>query len=323
MSGSAGCSPHPAGSGIALFGVILLLVAVIVVLARSYPRNLRRLVARVGFLLASVVAPVGLVVSFAIPMLAHRDPCGQVPRHAASWGAGVLIATVVLEIAGLALLTATEWVPMLFIVVIDIYEVGIAFVGLAGQQARVVTVLYGTHAACTAVASWWSWRARGRGPSARAKASEAGRLLSGGQAALVLLEVASSGQVKSNPVLTNSNLGTLLIGTARAVALGTGFTKYVEAMDPPLVGDQPRSNLPARLRSGRTAIARQYRTIHRSARRPRRAAAAQHRSPSDPTPPHREASTTELAQDGDSWECPPPPCPPRSTSPEDRPPWNG
>src|SRR6185312_11292550 len=120
MSGAAGCSPHPAGGGVALSGGVLVLVAVLVVLARSYPRNPRRLVARIGFLLASVVAPAGLVVSFAIPMLAHRDPCGQVPRYAASWGAGVLIATVVLEIAGLALLTATEWVPMLFIVVIDL-----------------------------------------------------------------------------------------------------------------------------------------------------------------------------------------------------------
>jgi hypothetical protein len=42
---------------------------------------------------------------------------------------------------------------MLFIVIVDIYEVGLASIHLLGQQGRLVIVLYGTHAACTAVAT--------------------------------------------------------------------------------------------------------------------------------------------------------------------------
>jgi hypothetical protein len=294
---AAACAPHPAGSGLALLSGILLLIAGLIVLGRSYPRNLRRYVGGLGYLLASIIAPAALVLSLAIPMLAHRDHCGQVPNYAASRGAALLVASVVVEVIGLAMLTATEWVPMLFIVMVDIYGVGLASIHLLGEQGRLVIVLYGTHAACTAVATWWSWRARGRSASARAKASEAGRLLAGGLAAVFLLQVAASGQVKTNPVLTNSNLGALLIGTALAVALGTGFTKYVEAMETPLVGRQPRSNLPARLRSSRGAIARKYRTIHQSVRRPLRGVAARRRPASGSTRPAGQAATIE---DGDS-----------------------
>jgi hypothetical protein len=182
----------------------------------------------------------------------------------------------VVAVVGLTLLTATEWAPMLLIAVLDAGAVGYACLGAAGRQDRSIVVLFGTHGVCVAVASWWSWRARGREAPERAKASEAGRLLVGGLAAVVLLQVAASSQSATNPVLTNSNLGTVLIATALAVALGTGYTKYVEAMAVNPIRPLPRSSIPPALRSGAAAIGRAYRsgltwaTRPRSPRRPTR-----------------------------------------------------
>jgi hypothetical protein len=87
------CAPHLAGSGLALLSGILRLIAGLIVFGRSYPRNLRRYVGGLEYLLASGLAPVALVASLAIPMLAHRNHCGQVPSYAASEGAALLITT--------------------------------------------------------------------------------------------------------------------------------------------------------------------------------------------------------------------------------------
>jgi hypothetical protein len=110
-------------------------------------------------------------------------------------------------------------------------------------------VLFGTHRVCVAVASWWSWRARGRETPERAKASKAGRLLVGGLAAVVLLQVAASSQSATNPMPTNSNLGTVLIATALAVTLGTGYTKSVETMAVKPIRPLPRTSISPALRS--------------------------------------------------------------------------
>jgi hypothetical protein len=140
-------------------------------------------------------------------------------------------------------------------------------------------MLFGTRRVCVAVASWWSWR--DRNTAARAKASEAGRLLVGGLAAVVLLHVASSSQPAANQVLTNSNVGAVLIATALAVALGTGYTKYAEAMatDPDPDRPPPRSSIPPARRAGAAATAKAYRASLIWAIRPRPRAEARQGQP--------------------------------------------
>jgi len=253
---------------------MLLLAAVmaVVTLANSYPYNPRRLFAAIGVVL-TVVAGFGAAAGYVVGLRAHRDRCHNLTPPASHWAAALLLTGFAMLIVGLALRTATEWAPMLMVAVGDAGVVGYACVGSFGSQDRAIAVLFATHGVCVAVGTWWSWRARDRDATARAKASEAGRLLVGGLIAVILLQVASSSQPASNPVLTNSNLGVVLIATALAVALGTGYTKYVEAMatDSDPARTPPRSNIPPTVRAGRVAITRQYRALRQAAIRPRTA----------------------------------------------------
>ncbi len=90
-------------------------------------------------------------------------------------------------------------------------------------------VMLGTHGLCTSVASWWSYRTRSLDRLTKAKASEAGRVLAGGWLALVLLGIASTTEHDVS-IAPGTTFVTVLVITAIGVVIGTGYTRYVEAV---------------------------------------------------------------------------------------------
>jgi len=165
---------------------------------------------------------------------------------------GALMALVgaLLVGGGWAYASRAGWVVLATIAVLDgwIFYI-LVLVDSAERVQGVLLLAFAIHAACISVAARWSFTARDLGPIEQAKAGEAGRAL----AAVWVFLAAYSGLTLfrddtgiSDVVASSAVTGALSLG-ALAVTMGSGFTKYSEA-----INAKPRTPHNASDGSGRT-----------------------------------------------------------------------
>jgi hypothetical protein len=143
----------------------------------------------------------------------------------------VLLCTVVFFLLGVTMATATEWVAIAAVAVVD-FDLLVVFAGVhpLPHRAEIYTLL-SVHGVCTSVGSWWSRSVRNGKPAVRAKASEAGRVLAAGWIVIFMLRIAAAGEPSASATLPDSTLIGVFIVTAISVVMGAGYTKYAEAKE--------------------------------------------------------------------------------------------
>lgn len=104
------------------------------------------------------------------------------------------------------------------------------------ESVQVLVVLAFTiHGCCTSVAARWSFTAMDLDPIGRAKAGEAGRTLGGVWVFLATYSVLA--WLREDNDVFNSGAGSAVVGAltvgALAVTMGSGYTKYAEAIHGP------------------------------------------------------------------------------------------
>lgn len=187
-------------------------------------RRLGRVLQIAGFLIYGVSYPTYLVSQ-------HSNSCG----HSSSPWVGASLVGLVVGLLGVLVRNASEWGAIACVACLDI-GLAISLLGGVASGKRTlgtaVTILV-VHGVCTCVAAWWSWRAlfAPRG-DIRAKASEAGRTLAAAWIVLAVLGVSASMFGHDVPALKmpDSTTVSVFVVAAISVVMGSGYTKYAEAM---------------------------------------------------------------------------------------------
>lgn len=182
--------------------------------------------------LALTVVGHGLVVASLLTHLwgVHTDHCGQAVGVGATWMEfffwGGLLCLLLSSVAA----KAATWLPAAITAILDASFVGVFLVEPITHRSASIAIL-STHSACSAIAAWYSWRARGLPRIHRAKASEAARLMAASWLVVLVLSVGSSGETGNGRLLTNGSLSSIFVVSAAVLVIGTGYTKYAEAME--------------------------------------------------------------------------------------------
>lgn len=172
-----------------------------------------------------------------LAFFARTDGCGHVDGTVGALSGWFAFGGLPLIMPGSTIRASTEWIAFSAITVADSWLFLLLCMGSVYHRAALLVML-GTHGLCTGVASWWSRRTRSGERTTKAKASEAGRVLAGGWLALVLLGIAST--TDHDPGLTpDTTFVTVLVITAIGVVMGTGYTRYVEAVETPQCQQPP------------------------------------------------------------------------------------
>jgi hypothetical protein len=174
----------------------------------------------------------GFAASYFVALLLRKhDSCGHwnSPWIAVSFGG------LVVGMLGILIRNSSEWGAIASIASLDI-GLAISLTGgfASGQRAVGVTfTLLTVHGVCAGVAAWWSWRARSavRG-DIRARASEAGRTLAAAWLVFAVLGVSGSlfGSDAAELKMQDSVAVKIFVVGAIALVMGSGYTKYAEAM---------------------------------------------------------------------------------------------
>jgi hypothetical protein len=136
---------------------------------------------------------------------------------------------------GWALAIRAVWVVLATLALLDWWIFLINLIGLdAGEEGNGLLLLaFAIHALCSCVAARWMFNARDLGPVERSKAGEAGRSLSA--VWVFLASYAALAMVRSESGIFQSAAGSAVTGAltvgALAVTMGSGFTKYAEAIN--------------------------------------------------------------------------------------------
>lgn len=189
----------------------------------------------------------------------HPDACG----HTSSpWVVAALVGLVV-GMLGVLVRNGSEWGAIACVACLDL-GLAISLIGgvAAGKRTlgAAITILL-VHGVCTFVATWWSWRARGADRSdIRARASEAGRTLAAAWIVLAVLGVSASMFGHDVPALAvpDSTAVGIFVVAAISVVMGSGYTKYAEAMQllrPATNAVAAQSSPPTRPATGTHALA--------------------------------------------------------------------
>jgi hypothetical protein len=171
----------------------------------------------------------------------HTDRCGHSSGTAFDVTIWLFFGGLLALLFGAVVARATSWAPAAIVAVFDASFIGIFATTPVAHRLTLIAVL-GTHGCCTSLAAWWSWQARGRDAVARAKASEAARILTAAWAIFAVLAAASAHEAGDSRLLSNSVFGSLFVIGAITVVTGTGFTKYIEAMDTSPPDELPRAD---------------------------------------------------------------------------------
>jgi len=190
----------------------------------------------------TVVGQLSVAASLLIDLFAVRkDDCGRMLGTASVLMEVLFFGGLIALLSSSVVAKATSWALAAMVAVLDASFVGVFAIEPIAHRVTLIAVL-GTHGSCTALAAWWSWRARGRCPVDRAKASESARILTVAWAIFLVLGAASAGKTGSDRLLSDSVFGSLFVVGAITVVTGTGFTKYVEAMATPPPIPLPRTS---------------------------------------------------------------------------------
>ena len=154
---------------------------------------------------------------------------------------------------GWAVAIRATWVVFATLATVDIWIFYFSLlIGLDDPNAvaGLLLLAFAIHGVCIATAARWSFAARDLGPIERAKAGEAGRTLS---AVWVFLASYSALAVfRNEDGIFSTAAGSAVVGAltlgALAATMGSGFTKYAEAVHakprtPPAIGTTARSPL--------------------------------------------------------------------------------
>jgi uncharacterized membrane protein YidH (DUF202 family) len=172
-----------------------------------------------------------LVSCYILFLVSPKDRCGQ-GNAILGWVAVSGMATLLI---GFLISMRATWGAITCIAILD-FALGISLMGgVAAGQRKLGTavVILMVHGVCTSAASWWSWQLLGSEDAvARAKASEAGRILAGAWVVLVVFGVSAGAFGPENPSLTfqDSTAVNVFVVAAIGVVMGAGYTKYVEAI---------------------------------------------------------------------------------------------
>ncbi|MEP6561249.1 MAG: hypothetical protein ABJD68_09280 [Nakamurella sp.] len=147
----------------------------------------------------------------------------------------LILVGVLLVSGGWAAAIRASWVVLATLAILDCWILAISLVyrPQEGSVNGVLFLAFGLHAGCCCVAARWMYNGQDLGPIERAKAGEAGRTLSAvwiflASYSLLTLIRDESGVFQS--AAASAVLGALTVG-ALAVTMGSGYTKYVEAVN--------------------------------------------------------------------------------------------
>jgi hypothetical protein len=164
------------------------------------------------------------------------------PQPCDSPASALAVASVVLTVLGAltagggwAFSLRANWVVLGTLAAVDVWIVYLTVVvGIEILQSVnvLVALAFIIHACCTGVAARWSFNAKDLGPIGRAKAGEAGRTLAGVWVFLAAYSLVA--WLRDDNDVFASGAGSAVVGAltvgALAVTMGSGYTKYSEAI---------------------------------------------------------------------------------------------
>jgi hypothetical protein len=231
-----------------VFGVGLLVIPAvsIPVIARIARRSPSRLLRQEGrrrtgvriYRIGLPVAALGVAGIVASIAAGNLDPssCDASSGIVAVVGVVLTLVGGLLIGGGWALATRSTWVVLATIAVLDAWIFYFNLIVGADDPEAVRGLLllaFAIHGICTTVAARWSFVAKDLGPIERAKAGEAGRTLSAVWAFLAAYTALTL--VRSDSGVFDTAAGSAVTGAlslgALAVTMGSGFTKYAEAIN--------------------------------------------------------------------------------------------
>jgi hypothetical protein len=222
---------------IPVFGVLL-----ITRIARRYPaESVLREGRRAGGVRLSRwgigVSVVGVLAVVAAMVMGSLSPelCDRNSGAVAVSGVVVTVMGALLAGGGSSYARRAGWMVLATVAALDVWIFYINLLAIFTEEEGVEGLLllaFAIHAACMAVAARWSFTAKDLGPIERAKAGEAGRALAAVWVFLASYSVLSILRTQ-NPIFDSAAgsavAGALTLG-ALAVTMGSGYTKYAEAI---------------------------------------------------------------------------------------------
>lgn len=233
-----------------VFALFLAIPVVAIVLitriARRNPSRFRRQLGhrrlgdrlfRVGVVVAGLgvlAAVTGIVVDLVNPGVS--DDAAEIAAVL-----GILVALIGGVITGIggAIAVRAGWVGLATMAAADVWIFyGMVIVSIEEPDAvqGLLLLAFAIHSICSLVAARWSFRARHLGAIERAKAGEAGRTV--GAVWVFLVAYSTLTMLREESGIFDSTAGSAVTAAltlgALAATMGSGFTKYTEAMNAPL-----------------------------------------------------------------------------------------
>ena len=185
----------------------------------------------IGTMVVGVLAVVAAIVMGSI----SPELCDRASGAVAVSGVVVAVIGALLAGGGSSYARRAGWMVLATVAALDIWIFYINLLAIFTEEEGVEGLLllaFAIHAACMAVASRWSFTAKDLGPIERAKAGEAGRALAAVWVFLAsysLLSILRNENAIFDSAAGSAVAGALTLG-ALAVTMGSGYTKYAEAI---------------------------------------------------------------------------------------------
>ncbi len=235
-----------AGSYLLVAGLLAIIPLTIVFLARVARRHPSRGLLEHGRRPVGVIACrgglVGLLLGMSSVLVAVvvglTDPaqCDRTSEVFGVVGAVLVLLGVLVTGAGWAYAMQCTWVVLATIAALDVLIFALTvLISLIDNVSGLSLLAFPIHAVCVGIAARWSYNARGLGPIEQAKAGEAGRAMT---AVWVFLTAYTSlALFRDQAGLFDSSAGSAVLGAltlgSLAVMMGSGYTKYAEAIHSP------------------------------------------------------------------------------------------
>ncbi len=188
---------------------------------------------------AAALGLAGMVTALVIGTV-DPQPCDSPASALAVTSVVLAVLGALMAGGGWAFSLRANWVVLGTLAAVDVWIVFLTVVvGLEIQQSisLLAVLAFTIHACCTGVAARWSFTAMDLGPIGRAKAGEAGRTL--GAVWVFLATYSLAAWLRDDNDVFQSGAGSAVVGAltvgALAVTMGSGYTKYSEAIH----GDRP------------------------------------------------------------------------------------
>ena len=228
-----------------ILGVLAIPAVAIPLIARIARMNPTREEQRLGHRPAGVrllrwgiaVTTVGILGFTGGVILGATTPelCDQTSGVVAVSAIALVLVGALMIGGGWAAAIRSSWVVLATVATLDVWIFYVNLLTGLFQDTSVQGVLllaFAIHAICSTIAGRWSFTARDLGPIERAKAGEAGRSLAA--VWVFLVSYAAVSVLRQESGILNTPAGSAVIGAltvgALAVTMGSGFTKYAEAI---------------------------------------------------------------------------------------------